>query len=63
MVEGADHKTVKLLVDPAQVFVAGGGQLNLGCGVQKPRRVAIEYFPKPDAKLSTAGDVATIEFQ
>jgi hypothetical protein len=31
--------------------------------VQKPRRVAIEYFPKPNAKLSTAGDVATIEFQ
>src|ERR1017187_9935990 len=63
VVEGADHKTVKLLVDPAQVFVAGGGQLNLGCGVQKPRRVAIEYFPKPNAKLATAGDVATIEFQ
>src|ERR1039458_6915604 len=63
VVEGADHKTVKLLVDPAQVFVAGGGQLNLGCGVQKPRRVAIEYFPKPNAKLATAGDVAPIEFQ
>jgi tetratricopeptide (TPR) repeat protein len=63
VVEGADHKTVKLLVDPAQVFVAGGGQLNLGCGVQKARRVAIEYFPKPNAKLATAGDVATIEFQ
>jgi hypothetical protein len=63
VVEGEDHKTVKLLVDPAQVFVAGGGQLNLGCGVQKARRVAIEYFPKPDAKLATAGNVATIEFQ
>ena len=63
VVEGEDRKTVKLLVDPAQVFVAGGGQLNLGCGVQKPRRVAIEYFPKPNAKLATAGDVATIEFQ
>ncbi|MGD0872021.1 MAG: hypothetical protein ABSB88_20930 [Bryobacteraceae bacterium] len=63
VVEGEDHKIVKLLVDPAQVFVAGGGQLNLGCGVQKPRRVAIEYFPKPNAKLATAGDVATIEFQ
>jgi hypothetical protein len=63
VVEGADHKAVKLLVDPAQVFVAGGGQLNLGCGVQKPRHVTIEYFPKPNAKLATAGDVATIEFQ
>jgi hypothetical protein len=37
--------------------------LNLGCGVQKPRHVTIEYFPKPNAKLATAGDVATIEFQ
>jgi hypothetical protein len=63
LVEGADRKVVKLLVVPEHVFVAGGGQLNLGCGVQKPRRVTIEYFAKPDAKLSTAGEVATIEFQ
>ncbi len=63
VIEGEDHKTVKLLADPAHVFVAGGGQLNLGCGAQKPRRVAIEYFPKPNAKLATAGEVATIEFQ
>jgi hypothetical protein len=25
--------------------------------------VAIEYFPKPNARLATAGEVATIEFQ
>ena len=35
----------------------------LGCGVQKPRRVTVGYFPKPNAKLGTAGEVATIEFQ
>jgi hypothetical protein len=25
--------------------------------------VSIEYFPKPNARLGTAGEVATIEFQ
>jgi hypothetical protein len=25
--------------------------------------VAIEYFPKPNARFGTAGEVATIEFQ
>jgi hypothetical protein len=63
VVIGADRKSIKLLAEPARVFVAGGGQLNLGCGAQKPRRVTIEYFPKPNPRLATAGDVATIEFQ
>jgi hypothetical protein len=64
VVEGPDHKTVKLLVtDPRKVAIMGRGELALGCGVQKPRRVAIEYFPKPNARLATAGEVATIEFQ
>jgi hypothetical protein len=58
------HQTVKLLVtDPRQVAIMGRGELTLGCGVQKPRRVAIEYFPKPNARFGTAGEVATIEFQ
>ena len=64
VVEGEGHKTVKLLVtDPRKVAIMGRGELALGCGVQKPRRVAIEYFPKPNARLATAGEVATIEFQ
>jgi hypothetical protein len=64
VVEGASHQTVKLLVtDPGKVAIMGRGELTLGCGVQKPRRVAIEYFPKPNARLATAGEVATIEFQ
>jgi hypothetical protein len=64
VVEGANHQTVKLLVtDPRKVAINGRGELTLGCGAQKPRRVAIEYFPKPNARFGTAGEVATIEFQ
>jgi hypothetical protein len=64
IMETDDHKTIRLLVaDPGAIAVSGSGELKLGCGAQKPRRVAIEYFPKPNARLSTAGEVATIEFQ
>jgi hypothetical protein len=64
IVEGADHKTVKLLVgDPGKIVISGTNHAQLGCGIQKPRHVTIEYFPKADARLATAGEVATIEFQ
>ena len=64
VVEGEDHKTLKLLVpDPGKIVVSGSNQAQLGCGVQKPRHVTIEYFPKADTRLATAGEVATIEFQ
>lgn len=64
LVEGEDRKIVKLLVaDPSQIAISGGGEQSLGCGVQKARRVTIEYFPKPNARLATVGEVATIEFQ
>jgi len=63
-VESGDKKVVKLLiVDPSKVAFLGAREVALGCGVQKNRPVAIEYFPKPDSKLATAGEVATIEFQ
>jgi hypothetical protein len=63
-VESADHKVVKLLiVDPAKIAFLGAREATLGCGVQKNRPVVVEYFPKPDSKLATAGEVATIEFQ
>jgi len=59
-----DHKTVKLLVsNSAKVAILGSGGQALGCGRQAPRSVSIEYFPKPNARLGTAGEVATIEFQ
>jgi hypothetical protein len=63
-VESSDHKVVKLLIaDPSKVAFAGARDATLSCGVQKNRPVTIEYFPKTDSKLATAGEVATIEFQ
>src|SRR5262249_42231154 len=64
IVDGDDHKLLKLLVpDPAQIVITGGGEQSLGCGVQKSRPVTVEYFPKANAKLATVGEVATINFQ
>jgi hypothetical protein len=63
-IEDAAHKLVKLLVaDPSKVVYTGNGEVSLGCGVQKPRQIRVEYFPKANARLATAGEVATIEFQ
>jgi tetratricopeptide (TPR) repeat protein len=63
VIDGEDHKAVKLLItDMQKVAIADGGTLTFGCGAQKPRRVTIEYFPKVDSRLATAGEVATIEF-
>ncbi len=64
VVETSAGKTVRLLVsDPSKVAYSGSGEVALGCGVQKPRRVTIGYVPKANPKLGTAGEVATIEFQ
>jgi hypothetical protein len=64
VVEGDDHKIAKLLLtDPGKVAIIGGGDQTLNCGPQKARRVTIEYFPKADSRLATAGEIATIEFQ
>src|ERR1017187_5622030 len=63
-IEDPAHKIVKLLVaDPAKVVYAGNGEVSLGCGVQKARSVTVAYFPKANARLATAGEVATIDFQ
>lgn len=63
-VQTADGATLKLLVsDASQIVISGGGETTLGCGAQKPRRVAIGYFAKKNARLGTTGEVATIEFQ
>jgi len=58
-------KPISLLVrSPADVVIQGGGVASLSCGVQKPpRHVAIHYFPKPDARMGTAGEAAVIEFK
>lgn len=64
VVAAEDGKTLKLLVaDPSRIAIAGKGELTLGCGVQKPRRITIEYIPRANAHMATVGDVATIEFQ
>jgi hypothetical protein len=64
ILDSDDHKPLRLLViDPAKVAITGGGEHTLGCGAQKARRVSIEYFPKVNARMATAGEVATIEFQ
>jgi DNA-binding SARP family transcriptional activator len=63
-IEDASHKIVKLLVaDPAKVVYTGNGEVSLGCGAQKARRITVEYFPKANARLATAGEVAAIDFQ
>jgi hypothetical protein len=64
VIEASDKKLVRLLVpDPTQVAIFGTGDISLGCGAQKDRPITVEYFPKRNARLSTAGEVATIEFQ
>ena len=63
IIKADDGKTVRLLVrDASQIAIVGASQQALGCGRQKPRKISVEYFPKPDARLTTAGEVATIEF-
>ena len=63
-IETADRKIVKLLIaEPSKVAYTGSGEVTLGCGVQKPRPITVEYFAKPNPKLATAGEVATIDFQ
>jgi hypothetical protein len=62
VVEGADKKVIKLLIpDPGQIVI--NGEQSLTCGTQKARPVRVEYFPKTNARLATAGEVATIDFQ
>ena len=64
IIDTDDHKPLRLLVtDPGRITIMGGGEQALGCGIQKARRVTVEYFPKANPKLTTAGEVATIEFQ
>jgi hypothetical protein len=65
VIEGDGRKVTRLLIrDPSQVSFAGGGEQTFTCGTQKPaRRVMIDYYVKPDAKLGTAGEAVVIEFR
>ena len=64
VIENGDRKQIKLLIaDPGKVAYTGSGEVTLGCGVQKARKITVEYFAKSNSKLATAGEVATIDFQ
>jgi hypothetical protein len=64
VIETDAQKPLKLLApDPGRIMIVGGGEATLACGPQKARRVSVEYFPKNNAKLGTAGEVAVIEFR
>jgi hypothetical protein len=61
---GPKASLILLIRDPGKIVLSGGGELALGCGLQRPARdVAIEYTPTRDTKLGTAGDVQVIEFK
>lgn len=53
------------ILDPTTVVVTGvdGGKVDLGCGPQKPRRVAITFDPRDDGELGTIGIVKAMEFK
>lgn len=63
VIQTGGGKTVQLAVaDPTQIAISGGEQA-LACGPQKPaRQVVVQYNPKLDPKLHTAGVVTSIEF-
>jgi hypothetical protein len=64
VVELESHMLLKLLVrDPGKITLMGSTEQTLACGAQKPRDITVEYFPKSNPKLATAGEVATIQFQ
>jgi len=64
VVEDEDHKVTRLLMrDPSSVPVLGGSDQKLVCNAQNPRLVVVEYFVKRDARSTTVGEVATIQFQ
>lgn len=61
VIEADDGSSTRLLIrDLSKVIVMG--DVALTCGPQKTiRTVTVEYFPKPDPKLTTTGEVATID--
>jgi hypothetical protein len=58
-----DKKTVRLLVADLSNVAVKGDAISFSCGVQKPRQITVDYFPKVDAKLGTSGQVAGIDLQ
>ncbi len=63
----ADGKQLSFLIeDPRSVVIKSAtseGGLSLTCGPQKPVKIALEEFPKPDPASGTEGLVRSIEFR
>ena len=57
-----EKKIVRLLITDMSNVAVKGDPITFSCGVQKPRSIKLDYFPKADAKLATAGEVARIDF-
>jgi hypothetical protein len=57
-----EGQAVRLLIsDPGNLAVLGAGDLSLKCGAAPPARtVSVDYQPKANAKLGTAGEVVAI---
>ncbi len=64
IVDTASGKTLRLLIrDPAQITFIGASNATLACGrLPAPRHAIIEYFARQNALLTTAGEVASIDF-
>jgi tetratricopeptide (TPR) repeat protein len=64
-VETAGRHLSVYIRNPGEVLLRNASSLTFQftCGVQQPRRVSIEYITRPDARLGTAGDVTSIQFE
>jgi hypothetical protein len=62
-VREAGGKETRLAIRDPKAVVVNGGELSLKCGPQhKAPAVSIEYEPKADAKLGTAGEVIAVTY-
>ncbi len=63
-IRSADKKETRLLVRDPKSVVVSGGELSLKCGpLRPPRAVSIDYQPKADPKMGSAGDVVAVTYQ
>ena len=61
VIEGPGKKTVRLFVADLSNVAVKGDPVSFSCGVQRPRPITVDYIPKTDPKLGTAGQVAGID--
>jgi hypothetical protein len=64
VIRGGENKETRLAIRDPNAISVNGGALALKCGAQAPARaVAIDYLPKADARLGTAGDVVAVTYK